>query len=198
MISSLEQFNAIQQQGTATTAEALTFFDQLEPVDLEFMLGRWRGSEFPTGHPMDGLLTAFNWYGKEFVSPDCVHPLLFTDPNGKIFKTTPQPLIMKLALQFPPPKEEMWRPFYAWLTTLQKTEESPARLRMMAHRQKNSATMIYDHLPIHDVFRKISDSTVLGLMDYKESDRPFFFVLNRESPANRVAYKVEDAAAAPA
>ena len=40
--------------------------------------------------------------------------------------------------------------------------------------------MIYDSLPINDVFRKVDDHTVLGLMDLKGMKDPFFFVLTRE------------------
>jgi hypothetical protein len=64
-----------------------------------------------------------------------------------------------------------------------KTEESKARIRMMEHRQKISATMIYDNLPIHDIFRKVDDNTVLGLMDFKGMKQPFFFLLNRSTQA---------------
>lgn len=38
--------------------------------------------------------------------------------------------------------------------------------------------MIY-WLPIHEVFRKVSDRTVLGLMDYRLSRAPYFFVLSK-------------------
>ena len=43
-----------------------------------------------------------------------------------------------------------------------------------------SATMIYDHHPIHDVFRRVDEETVLGWMDLRGLARPFFFVLQRE------------------
>jgi hypothetical protein len=43
-----------------------------------------------------------------------------------------------------------------------------------------SATMIYDALPISDVFRRVDAHTLLGLMDYRALEKPFFFVLRRE------------------
>jgi len=175
-----DKIDALRQQPQVTTAEALALFDELEPVDLNFMLGRWQGSEYPTGHPMDGLLIALNWYGKEFVAPDTVHPLLFLDNSGQIMKIAPNPLIMNLALKVPIPRSDALKPVYTLLNSLQKTDESQARLRMVEYRGKTSATMIYDYLPIHDVFRKIDDRTVLGLMDYKASRQPYFFQLSRE------------------
>ena len=53
---------------------ALELFDSLEPVDIEFMAGRWQGDGYPTDHPLDGLLEVFHWYGKHFESSEDVHP----------------------------------------------------------------------------------------------------------------------------
>ncbi len=180
MLTTTKIAEVLQQEGT-TTEEALALFDQLEPVDIDFMLGRWQGSGFHTGHPMDGLLETANWYGKEFVSPECVHPLLFIDGKEETFKVSPSPEMMKMALRLPIPKSEAATPVYTLFSSLLKTERSQARLRMMEHRGKISATMIYDHLPIHDVFRKVDENTLLGLMDYKAAAQPFFFVLRKEA-----------------
>lgn len=180
MMLTSEKIRTIQQQGQTTVAEALELFDELEPIALEFMTGRWRGAELPTGHPLDGLLAASSWYGKEFIDPDTVHPLLFLDNAGNIIKVAPSSLMMNVASWAPIPRHETLKPLYTFLTALQKTQESQARLRMVEHRHKTSATMIYDHLPIHDVFRKIDDRTVLGLMDQKSSPQPYFFVLTRD------------------
>lgn len=174
-----KNFSPVQQRGTSTTTEALELFDQLDPVDLDFMLGRWQGEGLHTNHPMDGLLEVAGWYGKEFVSPDCVHPLLFADGSSEVFRVAPNAFMMDLALKMPFPRRESMRPLYILFNSLQKTEDSQARLRMMEHRGKVSATMIYDHLPINDIFRKIDEATVLGLMDHKASPQPFFFVLKR-------------------
>ncbi|MGF1534984.1 MAG: DUF4334 domain-containing protein [Elainellaceae cyanobacterium] len=174
------EFNTVLQSGQTTTEQALALFDSLPAVDLAFMLGRWRGSGFPTDHPMDGFLEAARWYGKEFVTPDAVHPLLFSDGSGNIYKVAPNPTLMKWVLQMPLPKSDAAQPLYVALNTLLKTDDPQARLRMMEHRGQVSATMIYDHLPIHDVFKQVDEDTVLGVMDYKESPQPFFFVLRRD------------------
>jgi hypothetical protein len=180
-----EDINALLQQKNTTTTEAITLFDHLEPVNLDFMLGRWQGSGLNTGHPMDGLLEVANWYGKEFVTPERVHPLLFLDGNHNVFNVLPNPRMMKLALRLPILNNESFKPLFTLFNPLLKTEKSQARLRMMEHRGKISATMIYDHLPIHDVFRKVDENTLLGLMDYKESAQPFFFTLKREDELPR-------------
>ncbi len=195
-METLESLQSILQAGKTTTEKALQLFDSLDPVNLGFMQGRWQGSGLHTAHPMDGLLEASNWYGKEFVDPETVHPLLFLDGcvdpetvhpllfldgQGEIIKVEPKPMAMKWALKIPVTKNEWMKPLLGLTNSLLKTEQSQARLRMMDYRGKVSATMIYDYLPINDVFRKVDDNTVLGLMDFKESPQPFFFVLRRVS-----------------
>lgn len=71
------------------------------------------------------------------------------------------------------------------------TKEPKARLRMTEYRGVVSATMIYDALPIHDVFRRVDDETVIGAMDLRGHDRPYFFFLRREErPGNgRAIYR---------
>ena len=61
-----------------------------------------------------------------------------------------------------------------------QTEEPKARLRMTEYRGVVSATMIYDSLPINDIFRKVDDDTVLGVMDMRFTSQPVFFLLRRE------------------
>ena len=175
----LENHQLILETGQTTTEKALQLFDALEPVNLDFMFGRWQGSGLHTAHPMDGLLEISNWYGKEFVDSENVHPLLFLDSQGQVFKVAPNPSAMNLVLQFPLPKNDSLKPFLMLINSLLKTEKSQARVRMMEYRGKVSATMIYDHLPINDSFRKVDDNTVLGIMDYKNLPQPFFFVLKR-------------------
>ena len=174
----LEKFQITARQEKTNTDEALKLFDDLGTVDVDFMMGRWKGKGFHTNHPMDGLLETIGWYGKEFVSADCVHPLLFSDGNN-IFKVDSNPIAMNLGLSITIPKNDALKPFYSSMSKILKTEKSKARVRMMEYRGKISATMIYDYLPINDIFRKVDENIVLGLMDFKGMEKPFFFVLNR-------------------
>jgi len=41
--------------------------------------------------------------------------------------------------------------------------------------------MIYGQLPINDVFRKLDDNTVIGVMDNQHVKEPFFFKLSRDN-----------------
>lgn len=169
----------------ATTAQALEAFDSLPAVDVDFMLGAWKGEGFPTQHPFDGLLESYHWHGKRFDSPEEVHPLVFKTVLGGIAHVNPFFLGMPLGLvdKIPLPKGSAIGKVFQVLIPILETFKSKARLRMTNYRGVSSATMIYDDLPIHDIFRKIDENTVFGLMDLKGMKNPFFFILRREHHA---------------
>ena len=165
-----------------TTAEILALFDSLPPVTLDALRGRWRGAGLPSGHPMDGLLERFGWYGKRFDDPENVQPLLCRQGDGPIFPVNPVFVPVGLALRHP----ALFRTGFAAtafrLTGRAAIARRPtARLRMTEFRGIVTATMIYDRLPINDVFRAADANTLLGLMDMRDMPQPFFFVLRRET-----------------
>jgi hypothetical protein len=163
------------------TTQALALFDTLAPASVDFMLGRWKGEGVPTGHPMDGLLESFAWHGKEFVSAEEVHPLVFEDGKGGLVRLDPRFMPMKYARHSAFSRHALTRKAFQAMIPLVSTRQSRARLRMLEVRGVSTATMIYDDLPINDSFRRMDDNTVLGLMDLKGVRQPFFFLLRRES-----------------
>ncbi|APW43260.1 DUF4334 domain-containing protein [Rhodoferax saidenbachensis] len=172
-----EKLNA----GGATTQEALALFDALSPVETDFMLGSWKGEGFETGHPMDGLLEAYHWYGKRFESAEDVHPLVFSTLGGGLASVNPARMGPALSWSDHvalPKSATLGRVFQAMMP-LFTTTRSRARLRMTSYRGQSSATMVYDQLPINDVFRKIDANAVFGVMDRKGMQKPFFFILRR-------------------
>lgn len=178
-MTALEKINA----GSSTTAEALEIFDALETLETGFMLGTWKGEGFHTGHPLDGLLEAYHWHGKHFAGEEDVHPLLFTRLSGGYATINPAYMGLTLGLikRFPVLGSPVMGNIFQVLIPLFSTSHSSARLRMTTYRGKTSATMIYDQLPINDVFRKLDENTVLGVMDMKGMQTPFFFILRRLS-----------------
>ena len=163
-----------------STADALALFDELPTVDLDFMVGRWQGAELETNHPIEGLLDAISWYGKEFIEPDHVHPLLCSNLSGGTFSIKPVPFMMNLSIRFAIFRHPMMKPINRVVLFFLKTKHTQARMRMLEHRGKTSATMIYDGLPIHDTFRQLDERTLMGVMDFKGVEQPYFFVLRRE------------------
>lgn len=152
---------------------AIAYFDSLAPVREGEMRGRYRGQELRTGHPMEGKLAAAGWYGKQFDDADRVHPLLFANKDD-IFAIDPRRLPFAMAGQRLP----------AWMAAAGRgllkafaTKKPRARLREIEHRGVVTAAMIYDHLPIIDIFRRVDDRTVLGWMDVRRQRQPYFFTL---------------------
>ena len=175
-------FDAVAELGTGreSTEAAFELYDRLDPVDAASMIGRWRGDGFTTGHALDGVLERFGWYGKEFVDADNVHPLLFHAGSGGIRKLNPALMPLALGLRFPQLNNDVSAKLFRATQGLLATSTSKARLRMTEYRGKVSATMCYDQRPIHDVFRRVDDDTVLGAMDMKGMDQTLFFLLRRD------------------
>jgi hypothetical protein len=162
-----------------STAEALALFDQLNPVTPEELLGSWRGEGFATGHPLDGLLEACHWQGKLFESLEEVHPLVFEGWGGSPVHVDPSRLPMGLLRARWVGRLAPLGALFPRLAPLVSTRTSAARLRGTLYRGKVSAAMVYDALPIVDVFRRLDAHTLLGVMDCKGMEQPFFFVLRR-------------------
>jgi GXWXG protein/Domain of unknown function (DUF4334) len=163
--------------------EALAWFDELPPVTPDELVGRWRGSGLPTGSPLDGLLESYGWYGKEFRDAETVHPLLFADRSGRPRPLNPALIPLALlrdhaALAHRP----LVRAAFGGVRPLLTTRRPRARLRAVEHRGVVTAAMVYDALPIVDVFRRAAADTVLGLMDMRGLSDPFFFLLQRDAP----------------
>ncbi|MFW0784236.1 DUF4334 domain-containing protein [Gordonia sp. CPCC 206044] len=166
-----------------TTAEALEQYDDLAPVDADSMIGTWRGAELPTGHPMDGLLAASGWWGKQFVDAETVHPLLFPTRDGSALWAMNPVLAFSgvpLGARFPAVKNLSFVTPIAVARPALRTRSPKARLRTTRYRGVDTATMVYDQLPVNDVFRRLSEDAVMGAMDLRGSDRPYFFVLRRD------------------
>ena len=145
------------------------------------MLGRWRGSGLPTGSPLDGLLEAYGWYGKEFLDAETVHPLLFGTGSGP---RPVDPALLPVGMLRDRPglaRSRLARAAFSAVRPLITTTRPTARLRSIAHRGVVTAAVLYDRLPITDVFRLVSTDVRLGLMDLRGLPDPFFFELRRES-----------------
>ncbi|MEM9328457.1 MAG: DUF4334 domain-containing protein [Bacteroidota bacterium] len=167
----------------ASTADGLAIFDQLGPVTLDFMLGRWRGFEIATGHPIEGLLDCSGWYGKLFEDEEHVHPLLIYSLNKKQLYAI-NPLLIPLGINFP--KIGLLRIALALLKPILKTRKAKARIRMIECRGKVTGTMVYDEKGIFDHFAKIDEHTMFGMMDLKGSEKPYFFVLEHDTAPYRL------------
>lgn len=169
-----------------TRNEALATFDAAPAVEPEFMIGTWRGSELPTGHPLDGLLAVSGWWGKQFVDTETVHPLLFPTRDGAaLWALDPRLVPVAAVLRVPYRPRRSLQRLVSALRPLVGTRTPRARMRTTRYRGVDTATMVYDHLPVNDAFRALpraEDGTdrVIGAMDLRGCSAPYFFVLQRD------------------
>ncbi|MGB3482644.1 MAG: DUF4334 domain-containing protein [Mycobacterium sp.] len=176
-------FGDVLPNKPTTTADALAVFDAAPAVAPEFMIGTWHGAELPTHHPMDGFLASSGWWGKQFVDTETVHPLLFPTTAGtSLWALNPVLAFggLGIAAKLPGVKNRSFTRPIATMQPVLQTRAPKARLRTTRYRGVDTATMIYDQLPINDVFRQLSDDAVIGAMDLRGSSRPYFFVLRRD------------------
>jgi hypothetical protein len=162
-----------------TMEQALALFDSSSAVRAETITGRWKGRELTTGHPLDGLLAASGWYGKQFDGLDAVHPLLMTGAGGRLFALDPRWVRLGLLGRVPPALVTKGRWLLTALEPFLRTDKPRARLRNLEHRGVVTAAMLYDQLPIIDVFRRVDDDRLLGFMELRGQPRAYFFILDR-------------------
>ena len=146
--------------------QLLAYFDGLPPLEIDDMIGSWRGTAWNTGSIFHILLAESGWSGKVFRSRDDVDALVFSP------RFSPIALInraMILPWRLPEDATKLRHPLGA------------ARLRMKLLRGQRSAAMCYRALPIVDHFRKIDEGRVMGFMEIGGSGVPeLFFSLERE------------------
>lgn len=158
-----------------SSEEATLLFDNLEPVSIEFMLDRWKGEELYTGHPTEGNLAGGGWAGKTFENAETVFPAVFFTDSSETETFNVEPII----IVSPEIKTKYQNKTPGEIREVLETQKSSARLRMVEYKGLVSATMIYDDLPVNDIFRKIDDNTVMGVMDAKGDNIPYYFLLTR-------------------
>jgi hypothetical protein len=172
----------------ASPEDAVAFFDRCPAVPVDEVRGRWRGRGLPTGSRLDGLLDAYGWYGKEFVDPDTVHPLLFPDGAGEPRPLNPALAPVDLLVRHPGLfRTPVARAAFAALAPLRRTSRPVARARTVQHRGVATAAIVYDALPVVDVLRRVDADTLLGWMDLRGLAEPFLFVLRRDGGGTQSA-----------
>ncbi|SEA61658.1 MULTISPECIES: DUF4334 domain-containing protein [unclassified Mycobacterium] len=73
------------QDGDVSPAALDDLWAQLPAVRAEDILGAWKGGEFRTGHPLNGMLATFKWFGKTMNSLSDVQPNMCYDENGELY-----------------------------------------------------------------------------------------------------------------
>ncbi|MFJ4840989.1 DUF4334 domain-containing protein [Streptomyces sp. NPDC088746] len=82
-------FAALRAKDSAVPAEELdAVWAALPAVRVEEILGEWKGGEFETGHPLNGMLQKAGWYGKTFLSAGDAKPLMMRGEDGRLYSDT--------------------------------------------------------------------------------------------------------------
>lgn len=79
------RFDQLRGEDNASPADLDELWATLDTVDASEILGRWKGDEFRTGHPMNGMLAKANWFGKTFNSLSDVQPNMCYDKDGELY-----------------------------------------------------------------------------------------------------------------
>lgn len=74
-----------EKDGPVEPAELDSLWAALVTVRPEEILGEWKGGEFRTGHPLDGMLDEAGWYGKTFTSVHDAKPLMCRNEAGELY-----------------------------------------------------------------------------------------------------------------
>ena len=89
LISVLERWQALRAESGPLDPRRLdAVWADLEVVDAASILGSWRGFAFPTGHPIERVLTSSRWHGKRFVALDDAKPLICRAEDGSLYSDT--------------------------------------------------------------------------------------------------------------
>jgi hypothetical protein len=167
----------------ASSEAAFAFFDQLDPVSPEALVGLWRGQSLPTGHRLDGVLDNLGWYGKRFNADLRADPLLFASGHRRLAPLDPGALPMRLVLQLAAHfgRTRMARNGFTHLQRALRARGPVASLKSLHYRGKTSAAMVYDRQPIVDHLRGIDDDRLMGVMEIQGNGGGYFFLLTRAS-----------------
>lgn len=144
----------IDDGGTASVRELTSLFDALEPVSPADLVGDWSGGDFADGD-------------------DEVHPchamLESFKWAGMAFKST-----------------DDVAPVMTWTDGGERVESEywgRAQIREVKFRGVVSTCCIFDSYPIMDHFRRVSDNTLMGLLDAKEKALreagPYYFFIRK-------------------
>ena len=164
-----------RRNGVSTEA-ALARFDALPAVAPDDMVGAWRGTGMPTGHPLDGLLERLGWRGKRFGNDGRTDPLIF-HPDLAL---DPALMPLKVALRWPGIARSVpVRAAFGLVRAALRARGPAASLGRVEFRGCLSTAMIYDRQPIVDHFRRIDEIRLLGLMQTPLAP-PYFFLLTAE------------------
>lgn len=161
-----------------TNEKALDWFRTLEPVDTAEMIGLWRGSGCPSGHPLDGVLENLGWFGKRFHQNLRADALLFEKAPRKLIAIDPAYFPIRWTFGFASiGRKAFARSLFPHITPHLRARGTTAFLQSRMDDELITAAMVYDRQPIVDVFRRSKHGQMIGKMIIEGDPRHYFFEL---------------------
>lgn len=171
------------EAGLSRVAATQRYFTLPSPSAAD-LVGLWQGRSLPTGHPLDGLLETLGWYGKWVEDPEHVHPLVFRRPSGDLIAIEPGLLPARLALAWPAlARSRVARLSLASMAPLLEARAHGAGLERRSLHGRVGMALVYRRQPIIDHLRQVEPNQIIGMMEYKSKELPFFFLLTRNPEA---------------
>ena len=137
MTDTRSRFEALRDADRADPAELDALWADLATVEVPEILGAWRGGDFSTGHVASKVLEKVRWHGKRFDDALSAVPLVCRGDDGELYSNT------------------------------EAAGGGEASLWPVGFRGEVTATMVYDRLPVLDHFKRVDDSTLMGIMNGK-------------------------------
>ena len=165
------------------TETVLARFERLPGIAVEDMVGLWKGTGIPSGHPLDGVLENLGWFGKRFGPDMRADALLFRTDEKRLLPIEPALIPLRLALRLGAlGRTGMVASLFAYARRFLRAKGTSAALQTASFGGVMSAAMAYDRQPILDHFRRIDENTVMGAMTIEGDSRLYFFQLTRLTP----------------
>ncbi|MBB3659303.1 hypothetical protein FHX15_004567 [Rhizobium sp. BK650] len=156
------------------------WFLSLKPVDPVEMIGLWKGTGFPSGHPLDGVLENLRWFGKRFHPDMRADALLFQWHPERLVAIDPRFVPLGLAIRLAPfGRTAFARGLFSHLQKAFRARGTTAALEIRTVGQTSSAAMVYDEQPIIDHFRLVNAETLAGMMCVRDDERRLFLKLTK-------------------
>lgn len=171
----------MSKRGLASSQEQVNaWFRSLEPVLPKEMVGLWRGTGVPSGHPLDGVLENLQWFGKRFHPNLRADTLLFQWRPGRLVPIEPGFFPIGLVLRLAPfGRSLLARNLFSYLQKAFHARGTTASLRLSTVDGVETAAMVYDRQAIVDHFRRIDQNEVAGMMCVDRDKRRYFFTLRK-------------------
>ncbi|KRB76027.1 hypothetical protein ASE01_13405 [Nocardioides sp. Root190] len=131
------RFDALRGADHADPADLDALWADLATVEVEEILGPWRGGDFATGHVASAVLKKVRWHGKRFDGPLAAVPMLCRNEEGQLY------------------------------SNLEAGGGGEATLWPVGFRGEVTATMVYDRMPVFDHFKRVDEDTLMGIMNGK-------------------------------